>query len=72
MSEYTEFFSWGSDSHGQLALAGTMEGQNMGYFSDPRTLSFDVIIKSISCGDYHACFITSDGLAFAIGSNEEG
>jgi alpha-tubulin suppressor-like RCC1 family protein len=35
-------------------------------------LSFDIIIKQISCGDKHACFISGEALAFSVGSNEDG
>ena len=48
LNPYTEFFSWGSDSHGQLALANTDDDPDYGkakFFVQPRTLSFDVIIS---------------------------
>jgi alpha-tubulin suppressor-like RCC1 family protein len=74
---YTEFFSWGSDSYGQLALANTDDEEGHDYssqqFSDePKSLSFDVIISQISCGDHHAAFISGDGLLFSFGKNTEG
>lgn len=74
---YTEFFSWGSDAYGQLALANADEDENQDYssqqFSDePKSLSFDVIISQVSCGDHHAAFISGDGFLFSFGRNTEG
>lgn len=74
---YTEFFSWGSDSYGQLALANADEDEQQDYasqqFSDePKSLSFDVVITQVACGDHHAAFISGDGFLFAFGKNTEG
>lgn len=74
---YTEFFSWGSDSFGQLALANADEEDQQDYASqqycdEPKSLSFDVIITQISCGDHHAAFISGDGYLFSFGRNTEG
>ena len=75
---YTEFFSWGSDAYGQLALANADEEedqkdyQSQVYCDEPKSLSFDVIINQISCGDHHAAFISGDGFLFSFGRNIEG
>ena len=75
---YTEFFSWGSDSYGQLALANAdEEDQQDDYTSqhfcdEPKSLSFDVLITQVSCGDHHAAFISGDGFLFSFGRNTEG
>ncbi len=74
---YTEFFSWGSDGYGQLALANgddedPHEYESPNFCDDPKSLSFDVIINQISCGDHHAAFISGDGLLFSFGRNIEG
>lgn len=51
IAPYTEFFSWGSDSYGQLALANTDDDDDnpdycsSAYYDEPRSLSFDIIIK---------------------------
>lgn len=77
MAPYTEFFSWGSDSHGQLALANSDEDDQNQYYApqfyeEPKSLSFDILITQISCGDYHAAFISGDGFLFSFGKNSEG
>lgn len=69
---YTEFFSWGSDQYGQLALANSDDQDDNGQpqFSDmPKSLSFDIIIKQISCGSTHAGFISGDYFVFCVGNN---
>ena len=48
-SPYTEFFSWGSDEFGQLALANSDEDSTAYYrknqcYDEPKSLSFDIII----------------------------
>ena len=70
---YTEFFSWGSDSAGQLGLAHAEDDENREMFHLlPRSLSFDILISSITCGNLHACFISGEGMVFSVGSNEYG
>jgi len=69
---YTEFFSWGSDSHGQLGLAHQEDRETNEFHIQPRSLSFDILINSISCGNLHASFISGDGMVFSVGSNEFG
>ncbi len=74
---YTEFFSWGSDAFGQLALANAddedqQDYQSQQYCDEPKSLSFDVIITQIACGDHHAAFISGDGFLFSFGRNIEG
>ena len=38
----------------------------------PKSLSFDIIISEIACGDYHSAFIAQDGSVFSMGCNSEG
>jgi hypothetical protein len=38
----------------------------------PKSLSFDIIISQISCGDYHAAFISGEGFTFSVGKNTDG
>ena len=46
---YTEFFSWGNDDRGQLGHG--IDQQNVRRsLNVPKSLSFEVIIKHISCG----------------------
>lgn len=35
-------------------------------------MSFDILILQISCGDYHAAFISTEQLVFTVGNNSEG
>jgi alpha-tubulin suppressor-like RCC1 family protein len=35
-------------------------------------LSFDILIKQISCGENHAAFISGDSFVFCVGRNNEG
>ena len=45
---------------------------NTQFYDEPKSLSFDIIIKQISCGDFHAAFISGDGFVFSVGRNTEG
>ena len=38
----------------------------------PKSLSFEVYITQIACGNAHSMFISRDGHLFAFGSNNEG
>ena len=76
-TKYTEFFSWGSDKFGQLGLAqdvdfGQDEELRQTEFTVPNSLSFEIIIEQLSCGDYHAAFLSSEDQVFVIGSNANG
>ena len=64
-SKYTEFFSWGSDQFGQLGLAEDVDFENTDkrkhhVFEVPNSLSFEIIIEQLSCGDYHAAFLSAN------------
>ena len=39
-TQYTEFFSWGSDSHGQLALANSEDDEEGASQSSPARQNF--------------------------------
>ncbi len=66
---YTEVFAWGSDRYGQLGLGNKQTGR---CYCIPRFCSFNVTIRSVSCGDEHSAFITGKGQIFTFGSNSEG
>jgi alpha-tubulin suppressor-like RCC1 family protein len=38
----------------------------------PRFCSFSIGIKELDCGNHHACFLTTTGLVYSMGSNEYG
>ena len=62
---YTEVFAWGSNHAGQMGLGANQSGiSHYGVaqpkaFPFPRFCTFNVAIRSISCGEEHAAFITS-------------
>jgi alpha-tubulin suppressor-like RCC1 family protein len=55
---YTEFFSWGNDEEGQLGHGHDgVDRKKM--FNLPKSLSFEVLIKHLSCGAAHTAFISN-------------
>lgn len=46
---YTEFYSWGNDSYGQLGH-GADRGNKPRKLNVPKSLSFEVQIANVSCG----------------------
>ncbi len=77
LPKYTEFFSWGSDTFGQLGLAQEYESERdeetkQQNYHIPNSLSFDIIIEQLSCGDNHAAFLTATDQVFTLGSNSAG
>ena len=61
-------FSWGSDHHGQLGLAGSEASTH----TVPRFCSYNILIEQVSCGGAHAVLLTSNYLLYSIGSNSYG
>eukprot|EP01022_Parablepharisma_sp_SALTPOND_P019135 TRINITY_DN3227_c0_g1_i1.p1 TRINITY_DN3227_c0_g1~~TRINITY_DN3227_c0_g1_i1.p1 ORF type:complete len:969 (-),score=97.88 TRINITY_DN3227_c0_g1_i1:135-2957(-) len=66
---YTEVFAWGSDRFGQLGIGNKQGGR---CYCIPRFCSFNIAIKSVSCGDEHSAFITGKGQIFTFGNNSDG
>lgn len=64
MSNYTQVFATNLDS--------LTSPEPSDHDTIPRFLSFDIIIKQISCGDEHLGFISSRGYVYTLGSNKEG
>lgn len=69
MEGYTEVFAWGGDHFGQLGLGTKHAGKT---YPSPRFCSFNVLIRSLSCGEEHSAFISSSGHVYSMGSNSEG
>lgn len=69
MEEYTTVFAWGGDHFGQLGLGGKSSGKT---YASPRICSFNILIKSISCGEEHSGFISHTGHIYTMGSNTDG
>ena len=61
----------GCDEFGQLGHAQPKDIRNK-MSSVPKSLSFDIIIKKISCGGNHSLMLAQNGDLFSIGSNEYG
>ena len=38
----------------------------------PKTLSFNIHVEEIACGEQHTHLLTKDGLLYSMGSNEYG
>ncbi|CDW87912.1 UNKNOWN [Stylonychia lemnae] len=73
--EFTEVFVWGDDRWGQLGLYH--QKIRKGYhdqtsFKIPKTCSFNILIKQISCGDAHSAILTNQGHLYMMGSNIKG
>eukprot|EP00347_Sterkiella_histriomuscorum_P024388 403331293 len=66
---YNEVYVWGDDSHGQLGLCDLFPEKLM---TVPKTCSFNVVIKSLSCGLSHTCFVSDQGHIYSMGSNSSG
>ena len=68
---YTEFFSWGNDDKGQLGHGVDLNDPRR-TLNLPKSLSFEVLIASVSCGAQHSGFVTTEGHIFTFGSNSDG
>lgn len=69
MDGYTEVFAWGGDSCGQLGLGGKQGNKT---YCNPRFCSFNIIIRSLGCGEEHTAFIAENGYVYTMGSNADG
>jgi X-linked retinitis pigmentosa GTPase regulator len=57
------------DQYGQLGLCGMFEEK---LITEPKICSFNVVIKSISCGQSHTAFISDSGHLYVMGDNSVG
>ena len=69
---YTEYFSHGCDSHGQLGHAREKHASNEACVVLPKSLSFDILIAQVACGASHTLLLSAKGEVFGFGSNEFG
>ena len=70
MEEYfTEVFAWGLDHKGQLGLGSNSLSKT---YPIPRFYSFNISIRSLSCGEDHSAFISTSGHVYSMGSNLNG
>jgi alpha-tubulin suppressor-like RCC1 family protein len=70
---YTEYFSLGCDFEGQLGhgMDPTLHDRAR-FVTVPKSLSFDILIRSVACGGAHTLILSKSGDLFSIGSNEFG
>ena len=71
-NDFTEVFSWGNDSNGQLGLGPKHSKGYKSRHSLPRYCSFNVPIIQMACGQDHSVFITSSSLVYSMGANNYG
>ena len=71
-NDFTEVFSWGNYSNGQLGLGPKHSKGYKSRHSLPRYCSFNVPIIQMACGQYHSVFITSSSLVYSMGANNYG
>ena len=57
-TDFTEIFSWGNDSQGQLGLGPRHSKGYKSRHSLPRYCSFNVIVIQMACGMDHSVFFT--------------
>jgi hypothetical protein len=70
---YTEYFSLGCDYEGQLGHGqDPLSHDKSRHVTVPKSLSFDILIQSVSCGGAHTLILSKTGDLFSIGSNEFG
>lgn len=69
MEQFTEVFTWGLDSKGQLGLGSKNTGK---CYTTPKFCSYNIMIKEISCGEEHSGFISDSGHVYCMGSNTYG
>ena len=65
----TDIYSWGSDRYGQLGIGNKIGSK---CYNIPRLCNFNLQILMISCGEEHACILSSAGKLYSMGSNNEG
>ena len=66
---YTEFFSWGNASKGQLGHGSDSKQFRL---HTPKSFSFNVLIKQVTAGQTHSLFLTQGGKVFSFGDNSHG
>ena len=69
---YTEYYSHGCDKFGQLGHAQEKKQGRIEKICSPKSLSFDILIASVSCGSRHTLILSHKGEVFSIGCNSYG
>lgn len=73
MEGYTEYYSIGSDVWGQLGHAQNKQADPKDrYVSNPKSLSFDILIDQVTCGASHTIILSQRQEVFSFGSNSHG
>lgn len=69
-NRYTEVFSWGADTQGQLGLGLELSGDQT--YLLPKFCSYNISIRLLACGDAHTVFVTYNNYVYAMGANDNG
>lgn len=64
-------WTWGNNSRGQLGNDGVGDGGTAWYFHQTTPLKVLDDVVAVSCGDYHAAAIKTDGSLWIWGENDE-
>lgn len=67
MDPYTEVYTWGSNSYGQMGLESSS-----GFYSVPRICAFGVVIQQVACGNEHSALLSNQHYVYCMGSNSDG
>jgi len=62
-------YVWGSDSHGQLGLSTDKKGS---FVKKPKKCTWNIAVRSMSCGVNHVAIVTQEGQVYTVGSNSYG
>jgi alpha-tubulin suppressor-like RCC1 family protein len=50
----------------------TIEKKNTFTVINPKTCSFNIVVRQVACGLNHSHLVTRDGFLYSMGSNEDG
>jgi alpha-tubulin suppressor-like RCC1 family protein len=50
----------------------TIEKKNPFTVINPKTCSFNIVVRQVACGLNHSHLVTRDGFLYSMGSNEDG
>jgi alpha-tubulin suppressor-like RCC1 family protein len=65
-------YCWGANDAGQLGSPSSESCAGTPCSRSPLPVSGDLAFKAISVGDYHACGLSVDGIAYCWGRNDRG
>ena len=74
---YTKVFVMGDTRYGQLGFQTSNDPNEpscstLHFIDVPRMCSYNILIKSVACGDSHTHLLSQDGYVYSMGSNSHG